>query len=328
MKPFLAKLGLFVLLQGAIAAVLFGHAKDNPNHYLAATIEKHKRLEAPSEKPRIIFVGGSSMAFGVSSPLVEQLLPGYRVVNMSLQAKVGAPFMLWEIANDLREGDLVVLGFEYEHYEQDMTSYYILRLIHLYPSNIRAIPWKQVPDRALSYIGHLTRLGRRGLTGRLPKAKLPFVRKGFNEYGDVVCHHEMIGGRAADRGPDSPPPGRQDPRGPLQGEKPPRYTGRVMEMLAEFDRHCRRMGATAYIVPPPARDIDYQVQAVELEALFDRLRADQPIEVIQSPGEAAYPMELFYDLPYHLNKDGADRRAADIAHKLGEVLGVEVRSHD
>ena len=215
MKRFLAKLGLFVALQGAIAAVLLANAKDDPNHYLAATIEKHQRLEAASDKPRIIFVGGSSMAFGVSSPLVEEMLPGYRVVNMSLQAKVGAPFMLWEIASDLREGDVVVLGFEYEHYEQDMTSYYILRLIHLYPKNIRSIPWKQVPDRALSYFGHLTRLGRRGLTGRPPKAKFPFVRSGFNEYGDVVCHHDVPGGRAADQAPDSPP------RGPLQGEKPP-----------------------------------------------------------------------------------------------------------
>ena len=324
MKRFLAKLGLFILLQGTIAAVLFANAADDPNHYLARTVEKHQRLEAPSDKPRIIFIGGSSMAFGVSSPLVEQMLPGYRVVNMSLQAKIGAPFMLWEVVNDLREDDVVVVGFEYEHYEQDMTGYYVLRLIHLYPSNIRSIPWKQAPDMALNYIGYLTRLGRRGLFGRPPKAKLPFVHSGFNDHGDVVCHHALPGGRAADRGPDNPPPGPTGPRAPLQGEKPPRYTETVMKMLAEFDGQCRQAGATAYIVPPPSRDIDYQVQRDELEALFDRLRREQPIAVLQSPGEAAYPMELFYDLPYHLNKDGADRRAREIATRLGEVLGVEV----
>ena len=146
------------------------------------------------------------------------------------------------------------------------------------------------------------------------------------DYGDVVIHHGMTGGRAVDRTPDNPPPGPKQPRGPMPPETPPGYTAEMMAMLADFDRQCRRAGATAYIIPPPARDIDYQSQPEELEDLFDRLRAEQPIAVIQSPAESAYPMQLFYDLPYHLNKDGADRRTRDVAERLAEALGISVQS--
>ena len=328
MRPFLGKLALFMAVQVAIGAVLFAYASEDPNHYLASTIEKHQRLEAPSEKPRVIFVGGSSMAFGMDGATVERILPGYRAVNMGLHAKVGAPFMLWEISDDLREGDVVVLGLEYAQYERDLSSYFILRMINFYPRNIRHVPWKQVPDVALSHLGHLVRLGRRGLLGRSPKAKPPYVRSGFNEYGDLVVHHSLPGGRAPAEGQEQLPP--RKPAIVMYGaERPAGYTEEMMDRLKEFHAVCSEKGVRVFIVWPPISYRDLKANAKLIGELVERVRAEQTIPVIQTPEEATYPQRLFFNNDfYHMNKDGAEARAEAIARRLAEVLNAPSEAGD
>ena len=326
MKRFLVKLALFVAVQAVIGGVLLSYAEEDTDHYLASTIEKHQRLEAPSDRPRVIFVGGSSMAFGMDGATVERILPDYKSVNMGLHAKVGAPFMLWEISDDLREGDVVVLGLEYAQYEQDLSSYFILRMINFYPRNIRYVPWKQVPDVALSYIGHLVRLGRRGVFGRLPKADPVYVRSGFNEYGDLIAHHSQRGGRARPAGEG--PVRKRKAAVLMQGQqRPEKYTEKMMERLAEFHQRCQDKGVRVFIVWPPVSQMDLDANRTLIDDLIVTLKSDQTIPIIQTPDEAVYEQRMFFDDFYHLNKDGALLRAEDIARRLREVLDGEREFH-
>ena len=54
--------------------------------------------EAPG--PRIVLVGGSGVAFGVDSALMERELPGYTVVNFGMYAALGTTVML-ELSQEL-----------------------------------------------------------------------------------------------------------------------------------------------------------------------------------------------------------------------------------
>ncbi|HUU59137.1 MAG TPA: hypothetical protein VMZ50_06310 [Phycisphaerae bacterium] len=312
MKVFLAKLAAFLAIQAAIAAVLVAHAREDDNDYIAATIEKHQRLEMLTQNgdPKVIFVGGSSMAFSMDCEIIEGELPHYRAVNMGIQATLGARFMLWEVLADLREGDVVVLGLEYEHYERDLTSHHLLRLIHVHPPNIRHVPWKQLPDMAFSYIGHVTHLGRRGLFGKTPRAEPPFLRRGFNEYGDVVVHHTL-------------PPDRSDqPAEFLTGKGPPGYLDTMADAMNAFHRTCRRKGARVFLVAPPVREMDYRQCGADLDALFARLRRKTTIPILLAPDEAVYPSTLFFHAKYHLTREGARQRARKIALRLQRHLGI------
>lgn len=63
--------------------------------------------EAPG--PRIVLVGGSGVAFGVDSALMERELPGYTVVNFGMYAALGTTVMLDLSQELIRSGDIVIL---------------------------------------------------------------------------------------------------------------------------------------------------------------------------------------------------------------------------
>ena len=107
MKNFLLKLAAFFgVLSLLIAAVFMAYTRMFPpeKSFYMASADKHRRLEnLPA--PRIIFIGGSSMAFGMDSGLVGKKL-GLNPVNMGLNAAVGLEFMLQEVEPFLRRGDV------------------------------------------------------------------------------------------------------------------------------------------------------------------------------------------------------------------------------
>ena len=73
---------------------------------------KYKRLITAPGK-RLIVISGSSSAFGLNSPVLEELLGGeYSVVNYGTHAGSCALFFLEFTADQLREGDVVVMAPE------------------------------------------------------------------------------------------------------------------------------------------------------------------------------------------------------------------------
>ena len=74
LKRFLCNLFLFFLVQAAVFFLLL--ARFNPDaeeNYLAATVDKHRRL-AQTRPPRVILVGGSNLALGIQSDRLEVAL--------------------------------------------------------------------------------------------------------------------------------------------------------------------------------------------------------------------------------------------------------------
>ena len=135
MKRFARELVAFAAIQVAIGAVVFPFARTDDTHYLAATRDKHELLKtAPS--PRIIFVGGSSVAMGLDCSVIKGRLAGYNPVNMGLHLTLGLEFMLAEIEADLRPGDVVVLSLEYNALLADQGNYILLQVAELRPASL------------------------------------------------------------------------------------------------------------------------------------------------------------------------------------------------
>ena len=71
---------------------------------------KHKvQLLRETEGKRLILVGGSSVAFGIDSALLQQHFPDYQVVNFGMYAALGTTVMLELSEPYIREGDIVIL---------------------------------------------------------------------------------------------------------------------------------------------------------------------------------------------------------------------------
>ena len=114
MKRFLRDLLGFASIQAGLLIGLWWVYQPDASGYLASSIDKHALLERAGS-PRLILVGGSNVAFGFDSQLLEQRL-GLNPVNMGLHASVGMRFMLQEVQPYLRPGDVVVVSPEYEQF--------------------------------------------------------------------------------------------------------------------------------------------------------------------------------------------------------------------
>ncbi|PYJ82346.1 MAG: hypothetical protein DME22_19010 [Verrucomicrobia bacterium] len=93
MKKFCLRVVAFLLLQAFLFfAFVWDGNLSRETGYLAATLDKHKRLEQ-TRPPRIILIGSSSFAFGVRSDRLERE-SGRTVVNMGLDSSLGVDFIL------------------------------------------------------------------------------------------------------------------------------------------------------------------------------------------------------------------------------------------
>lgn len=113
MKRFLLKYllvsTLSIVVIGAILWVSMLIVMDN--NYLLADIDKQELLEnVPGH--RIVIVGGSHAAYGLNSHMIHDSLPEYNLVNTSLHAGLGLKYMLEEIEDKVKPGDVaaIVIG--------------------------------------------------------------------------------------------------------------------------------------------------------------------------------------------------------------------------
>jgi hypothetical protein len=91
---------------------------DNP---LYSSIDKRNRLKS-IETPKLVFIAGSSMAYGLDSKVIEEKL-NYEVVNMGISAGIGLHYMILEVKPYLKKGDIVVIGAEYDQFNADDVFY-------------------------------------------------------------------------------------------------------------------------------------------------------------------------------------------------------------
>ena len=92
------------------------------NTYVSALPDKCDRLSGVDGK-KIVFVGGSSLPFGIRSDLIERELDGeYEVVNFGLYATLGTKLMMDLSMSEIKNGDIIILSPELN--EQTYSLYF------------------------------------------------------------------------------------------------------------------------------------------------------------------------------------------------------------
>lgn len=301
----------FLLLQG----VLFVGWVWNPDYprehgFLASTIDKHRRLER-TPSPRVILAGGSNVAFGFQSPLLEQALE-LPVVNLGLVAGLGPGFMLNELADVVRSGDLVVLSFEYSVFGGTGQLLPQRQLIEFRPASWRYVARGQrarlLTEHGLSLGGGIARrsLGLGTDLAAADPTEFPYVREGFNAQGDYTLHHARS--IRLDQMPADSPLLK-----PL-GIAP--FSPRLRTELAAFAQLCRRRGARLFYTCAPQPPAAWQVNRDAIERIVAELRSIPGLELLGGPQEQVYPLGLFSDTPDHLAEAGGRQRTLRLAEQL------------
>lgn len=276
----------------------------------AALQDKCALLDAPSDKPRLILLGGSAVAFGVDSSLLESLLPQYRVINFGLYAALGTRAMLNLSLPRLREGDIVVLMPEQQ--AQTLSDYLGTETLWQAAdgnfSLLAAADWQDVGAMAGQFPLFAGRKIGFTLSGG-PSLPPVYRRDSFNEKGDIdpsLCPaNRMLGG--------------SDPSMPISFDTAlPEES--FWEMVNRYAAAAEDKGAVVWYHFPPMNKAAVE-SGSDPDAYCDFLRSRLNVELAGSPHTCLMESGWFYDTNFHLNSSGRQIFTGQLARDLKAMLG-------
>lgn len=280
--------------------------------YLASLIDKHHRLDS-LPAPRLILMGGSSMAFGTDSEWLEKKL-GRPVQNMATQIVLGTKFMLNELQPYLRKGDIVLLGFEYHiasigDYDQMLLAadFYAPAIDFIAFSTIKKYWTTQAQHQItrLKYLVGAMASGRTDLKPTINDTVSVFFRKGFSTRGDLLSHLN------------------NPPQKPLMHSELPSdiSTADLQHDLRTFLTFAQAKGVQVYYAFPPYARSAYQHNHLTIKRMEQELKAVQGITFIGIPEDFVFDDRLFFDSVYHLNAEGRQLRTEKLSSLWARYLG-------
>ena len=314
LKRFTGRLAGFFAVQALVSSVFLSpyvlkYDQLVGQGFMAASHEKQTLLRQ-QKQPRIVWVGGSSVAYGVNSAYVAEKLP-YRPVNMGLHAGIGAPYMLNEVAAGLQSGDVVVISLEYENFEDLLPGAKdIYDVLEARPQNLEYLPLEYLPtmlDKGLIFTGGVLRRSMVALTGNIER-KPYYRRDSFNEYGDVVAHYNV---------PNFTEKVTTD-------TKTFKFTDedldRVVSQLNAFNARCKAKNIQVLFSYPPLVDRLVTASRPEINKIQAAFSHSLQFPVLDTPDEVGYSDEYYFDTRYHLNQQGSQKRTEHLVAKLAPYL--------
>lgn len=261
--------------------------------------------------PRIVLVGGSGLAFGADSALMERELPGYSVVNFGLYAALGTTVMLDLSEPYIREGDIVLLIPEQQ--AQTLSDWFD-----------PAVMWQGL-DGAYDLLGSLPRAKLARLAGAFPEfagrkfscfiqggllqPQGVYCRDSFNEKGDVVsplcAQNEM--------------PGGFDASTPICFD-PDMITEEFVRRVREYARAVKEAGAVLWYAPCPMNAA--AVEGAEgIDGFYAALRETLKLPLAGNPRDFILDAGWFYDTNFHPNSSGRTVYTRALIRAVKAMLG-------
>lgn len=314
MTRFLRDTALFALIQVILIATLVALFYDvrDVSPLSPATVIKHKRL-ADAPAPRLIFIGGSNLLFGLDSKMIEQQT-SYHPVNMGLIGGLRLDYIINEIEASLRAGDIVVMSIEYNTLNVDESaeeSQVIMGVAAQRLGNFRFLSWpqwKRLLDRgAMEYLGVVFRQAFTSITPRRDDLD-PLINQDMNVFGDLTRYHDP-----------AVKPRKPNNQNTLVKIKPEAVQANI-EKINAFVARCRaREVQVMYAYPPIPRTHFRQNESVARR--FHRmLRQDLLAPILVSPEDMTFEDVNFIGLSYHLRGTAVQQRTQMLIDAINRRL--------
>lgn len=294
------------------------------NLFHAELDEKMDRLTSIEEE-KIIVVGGSSVAFGLNSVLLEQII-GMPVVNFGLYASLGTKMMLDLSLAGVREGDIVIIAPETD--AQTMSLYFGAETaLEALDEDYSMLEYITDEADRLALIGSIFEHSGKKLSYVIngdPDPKGVYNSASFNEYGDISYERpENVMENYFQMGEEN--------RIRLDEDL---ITEEFFDYLNEYVAECRRRGAEVYysFCPMNGLAMDKDTDEESLAEFEEALKEALDCRLISYASDYIMDAGYFYDTNYHLNDTGVLYRtmqlADDIMLALGKPIYIEAQKPD
>ncbi|MBR2650897.1 MAG: hypothetical protein IKD45_04485 [Clostridia bacterium] len=267
------------------------------NTFVGGLDEKYERLTGITE-PKIVIVGGSSVAFGIESALIEKYI-GMPVVNFGLYAALGTKVMLDLSRAGINEGDVVILAPELD--KQTMSMYFnaetTLQATDDKPEILKHLRGDDIFATLGALFDHVGAKINYFLNGA-PNPSGVYNSKSFNEWGDISYPRD-----------ENTMPLTYDPNTPIDLSENI-LSEDFIEYLNAYVAFCEGRGASVYFSFCPMNELALTEGTTEesmkaFESLLDDKLSCRMISDIE---DYVLGAGYFYDTNFHLNDVGARYR--------------------
>lgn len=314
---FIAFLLIFALPIVAVGAVAFAFPAEFSESYVGEFANKVDRLYE-TEGEKIVFIGGSSLAFGLDAKLLSETL-GKSVINFGLYASLGTKVMLDYSKGAIGEGDIIVIApemnaqtwslyFNAETLWQALDGRFDL-LRHLDSEHIPAMLgsfWKFAATKA-KYM----QSGESTATGI-------WAASSFDEYG-FIRNNRTKDYNTMMNGVDST----------MQIDfNTDMISMDFVDYLNDYIAYAEEKGAAVYLSSCPmneaalSTEISFDELMVSYDAYLQFLKENVKCELLGEPANMLYPSGYFFDSNFHLNSAGATVHTRQLALDLAPLCGL------
>lgn len=262
-----------------------------------------------TEKPKIIIIAGSSAAFGINEEMLREAT-GYEVVNLGVHGGMGGLFETEISKANIREGDIVLLGYEYGWGASDYFEKFGIDLV-MSGIDSRIDMYRWIPcDNYDEVFGYLFTYAGKKIQFVEPKQTI-YARESFDEKGEMIyerneCTIENYSERI-------------DYYGNVVEENL-KISEESSEYIKKFKNFVENKGGRIYFIAPPLLEDAYQGEQEYFTEFCENAKKSTGIEYISDPQEYLFPYELMFDTIYHCNSEGEVVRTKLLIEDLKEVL--------
>jgi hypothetical protein len=290
---------LSIILIIAIFFIICANADSKYTYtYYGALKDKTERLDKIEGK-KIVFIGGSSLSFGLKSKEMEEAL-GRPIVSYGLYASLGTKVMMELAYPSIHEGDIVVVSPEInkETYSTYMNYNNILKCFegnHLYQRlslNIQLDLLYRYPSFSIEK-----------MKMDYPIIQEPYTRDSFDSYMDIED----------DLRSQNIMPDYYDTSLMIEPKKE-LFNDEFIHYLNDYNKNIKSLGATLYFGYSPSNRLAFIDKDIEEynQIIKDKLEFKSLGNVL----DYVYNEYYFYDTNFHLNSSGAYLYSKTLAKNL------------
>ena len=293
-----------------IVFIIVGECEENNYHnvFNASIVDKYERLESIDE-PKIVFVGGSSLPFGLRSDLIEKELDK-KVVDFGVYASLGTKAMLEFTYDNLYENDILVIAPELNEqtYSMYFNAHIMWESINEKRSMIFDLSYDEMKLMGFNYLNFL--YNKLFVASEEFSTDQVYSRTNFNEYGDLVYERDS-----------NIMPGGYDKSMPITLSN--LMNDEFFDYLSSFISKLKSKGVTVYFTFSPSNILAIDFTDDEYNTFQSYLKSHLDCQVISSIKEMTYDSAYFYNTNFHLNNKGAILHTVTVINALKKELGID-----